>query len=139
MREQVRQVLAQVRARSGDTFAEAGVRRTPQRVDDLLTIAGLQILWGIVNAQHQVLSAALGITERQDREAPSYDEGASRLSAVSGFRVGGTRISRDSDYVRRVAGARRDLERVVRELGVRDLLYMKHVDVVRRLAASDGR
>ena len=88
MREQVSQVLAQVRAGSRETFAAAGVKRTRQRVEDLLAIAGLQIIWGIING---------------------------------------------------LAAARRDLDRVVRQLDARDLLYMKHVDVVRRLAAADGR
>jgi hypothetical protein len=133
----VSQVLAQVRAGSRETFAAAGVKRTPERVEDLLTIAALQTIWGIVNGQHQVLSAALGVKERQDREESAHTDSVEwSETVVAGFRLGNTHISRSSDYVRSVAAARRDLDHIVRQLDVRDLLYMKHVDVVRRLGTG---
>ena|SRR5213075_3372347 len=118
------QVLSYARAlelAAPEIFADAGVKRTRERTDALVFVAGLRKLFSIVDANYWVVDNASAILSRQG------DQYA--------VRVGGADLSRGGTYHESLGRMLADFQQLLVEQNllryVRDISY---ADVVREMA-----
>jgi hypothetical protein len=108
MAQETERYLAAVRANAREVFADAGVRCTQARLEQLLFFAAIQSVWASINAQFWILDQSLGAFEGGDqRRAPR---------GISAVKLGSSTYRRGAGHHRDLAYLRGDLDRLLRRL-----------------------
>ncbi|MBZ0087146.1 MAG: hypothetical protein K8F33_03480 [Thermomonas sp.] len=119
--EQVLSYARSLDVAAPDIFKDAGVRFSRELADTLVFVAGLRKLLSIVDSNYWVIDNAGAILDRQQGQ--------------SSVRVGGTDLSRGSDYHQALATVRKELVELLSEHQLLQFTQkVPYVDVVRELA-----
>jgi hypothetical protein len=120
LRDQVLGYIAAVHAASEAIFSEAGVQRTDELEQALLSVAALRKIYGVVNSSYWAVDNSLSLTQN---------------GQTGSVRIGGARYSKVSEEYLALRRLHLDMETMVGRLELRSLIEAdSYADVVLLLA-----
>lgn len=96
---------------------ESSVRIAGHRLNEFLLIVAIRRIWATVNVQYWTMHDSIEIAARSHAESPK-----GQGSSLRGFRIGRDEIARDSEPFREAAALRRDLEKILTRLEIKELV-----------------
>jgi hypothetical protein len=121
LREQILGYAESVKQALPDIFREAGVKPIAALIDEMIFLAGIRKFHGLVASNYWALDNSASLLQASD---------------VSRIRIGAQDLSRGGQVHTALKNALEALEAVLSRQGVKELVELRYVDLVQRLAEN---